>query len=143
MPVVKLAGGILICKMGWEMMSSKNTVNDNSTTLDPDQKDALNSRLFFPLTFPMTVGAGTISVIFTLSAQSNEKSIWEYVFHTSSILVAVVTLCVLIFFIYSNTDLLMKRLGQKNSNIVNRIMSFLIFCVGLQIASSGILALIK
>lgn len=143
-PVVKFAGGIMICKIGWEMISGKAPADDNSSgTVDPNKANTLSSKIFFPLTFPITCGAGTISVLFTLSAHGTEKTFSQYMIDVSSILISVIAMCVLVFFMYANTDWLIKKLGPKNEMIVNQIMSFLIFCVGLQIASSGIMGFIN
>lgn len=139
-PVVKLAGGIMICKIGWDLLSDKSD-SDASTSGEIAQgTQDISTKIFYPITFPMTAGAGTVSVLFTLSAHGGKQSILEYVLNMSSILIAIVLLCVMVFFMYLNTDSLMSRMGSKNSVVVNRVMAFLIFCVGLQIAYDGISA---
>jgi multiple antibiotic resistance protein len=35
-PVVQIAGGILICKMGWQLLSSNNDVKPKEETKSPD-----------------------------------------------------------------------------------------------------------
>ncbi|WP_316801988.1 MarC family protein [Pedobacter nototheniae] len=145
-PVIQLAGGIMICKMGWEFLSS----DDNAKT-DSDPTDALpkseyhniENKLFYPITFPVTTGAGTLSVLFTLSAHSATKNFTEYLINTGAIILAVIVMCILIYIFYLNTKRIINYLGSSGEKIINRITAFLIFCVGLQIAISGIEALIK
>ncbi|WP_121248106.1 MarC family protein [Mucilaginibacter phyllosphaerae] len=146
-PVVQLAGGIMICKIGWEFLSS----DEGSTNPEdmPDLKTKVSAyshivnKLFYPISFPMTTGAGTISVIFTLSAHGDTFGSREYYLNTLAILVAILAICVLIYIFYLNTKSIINYLGTNGENIVNRISAFLIFCVGLQIAVSGLKALFK
>lgn len=145
-PVIQLAGGIMICKMGWEFLSAKDDNTSKETTNSDQNGAALNEKidgkLFYPVTFPVTTGAGTISVLFTLSAHSAASDISHYLVNTSAIIIAIVVMCILIYFFYLNTKRITNYLGDSGRNIVSRITSFLIFCVGLQIAVSGIQNLI-
>lgn len=146
-PIVQLAGGIMICKMGWEFLSSdKESEQDETITKGNDGELyllSLQKKLFYPITFPITTGAGTISVLFTLSAHSASASMSSYLINTGAILVAIIFMCILIYIFYLNTKTLINYLGSNGEKIINRITAFLIFCVGLQIAVSGISKLIK
>jgi multiple antibiotic resistance protein len=146
-PVVQLAGGIMICKIGWEFLSSDRKNDEAGAKVE--EADKLSSyvyveeKLFYPVTFPVTTGAGTISVLFTLSAHSARANVTEYLINTGAILLAIVFMCVLIYVFYLNTKTIISYLGSKGEEIINRISAFLIFCVGLQIAITGITSLLK
>ncbi len=145
-PIIQLAGGIMICKIGWDFLSPTNTediANPTNGKNDLNPETAIENKLFYPITFPITAGAGTISVLFTLSAHSYGKDISQYLIYTSSILLAVIGICLLVFICYVNANRLINYLGSHREKIVNSIMAFLIFCVGLQIAVEGIKKLIK
>lgn len=144
-PVIQLAGGIMICKMGWEFLSSDK--KDEAKAQNTGAQDIIGGykniedKLFYPITFPVTTGAGTISVLFTLSAHSATKNIQGYFVNTGAILLAIVIMCLLVYIFYLNTKTIINYLGSNGETIVNRITAFLIFCVGLQIAITGIRAL--
>jgi multiple antibiotic resistance protein len=144
-PVIQLAGGIMICKMGWESLSSDNHMNDEKTGPDEEVKvhDSIDDKLFYPITFPVTAGAGTISVLFTLSAHSARTDFTSYLVGTGAILLAIIFTCILVYIFYLNTKTIINYLGSRGEMIVNRLSAFLIFCVGLQIAISGITSLVK
>ena len=91
----------------------------------------------------MTTGAGTISVLFTLSAHGKSNDFTGYLINVGALLISVVGICLLIYFFYVNANRLINYIGSHNEKIVNRLMAFLIFCVGLQIAVEGINNLIK
>lgn len=147
-PVVQLAGGIMICKMGWEFLSGneEKTPTETEETNESEPFAAykhIKDKLFYPITFPATTGAGTISVLFTLSAHSTTVGSMDYYLNIAAILVSIIAMCILIYLFYLNTKTLIHFLGQNGENIVNRISAFLIFCVGLQIASTGLKELFK
>ena len=145
-PVIQLAGGIMICKIGWEFLSA----DDKEVPDKPQPKKVENeeipsaaNKLFYPITFPITTGAGTIAVLFTLSASGANADISVYLFNVCALLVSIIGICILIFIFYLNTNRLISYIGERNEQIINRFMAFLIFCVGLQIAAGGISNLIK
>jgi multiple antibiotic resistance protein len=147
-PIVQLAGGIMICKIGWEFLSSDKK-EETEDVVDPSQTPNLSAyksiqnKLFYPITFPITAGAGTISVLFTLSAHSESGSHSDYLINASAILCAILFICFLIYLFYVNIERLIHILGDSGEMIVNRITAFLIFCVGLQIALTGLKVLFK
>ena len=145
-PIIQLAGGIMICKIGWDFLSSdtQETPAVNSTEkIQLDKIKVIENKLFYPITFPITAGAGTIAVLFTLSAQSADKDLSVYLVNMAALFVSVIGICILIFVFYLNTNRLISYIGTHNEEIINRIIAFLIFCVGLQIAAGGITHLIK
>lgn len=143
-PIIQLAGGTMICKTGWDFLApSKQNITEKSIGKDENLSQQIESKLFYPITFPITTGAGTISVLFTLSAHGASQNISQYLINTSGILIAVTAMCLLVFICYTNAHRLIKYLGSQREKIINNIMAFLIFCVGLQIAVEGITQIIK
>ncbi|MBS1599957.1 MAG: NAAT family transporter [Bacteroidetes bacterium] len=142
-PVIQVAGGTMICKMGWEMLSAKKKENEagGGHIASPSGLAAIEDKLFYPITFPITTGAGTMSVLFTLSAHSASEDTTEYLINTSAIILSIIIMCVLVYIFYLNTKTIISFLGANGETIVNRISAFLIFCVGLQIATTGIKSL--
>ncbi|WP_367187152.1 MarC family protein [Mucilaginibacter sp.] len=84
----------------------------------------------------------SISVLFTLSAHSAAADTKQYLFNTGAVFISIVCVCVLIYVFYLNTKTIIGYLGSHGEKIVNRITAFLIFCVGLQIAVTGIKSLL-
>jgi multiple antibiotic resistance protein len=141
-PVVQLAGGIMICKMGWEFLSSdKDASADSSSDVDGAKPRNIDNQLFYPLTFPLTTGAGTISVLLTLSAHGADTDLRQMLFNMGAIMLAIVLMCVLVYVFFLNTQRIERYLGSQGEQIFNRLIAFFIFCVGLQIAVTGAKAL--
>ncbi len=143
-PVVRLAGGIVIFMIGWRMLSSNNSEEEvDSNNAQSKPQDHISTLLLYPITFPMTAGAGAISVLLTLSSHSTDKGIGDYLLNTAAIVVALILICILIFVLFSNTNKIIERLGEQNKVVVNKIFAFLIMCVAIEIASTGIIELFK
>jgi multiple antibiotic resistance protein len=145
-PIIQLAGGIMICKIGWEHLTADNSGDTRKASIgdtDVKQKAVVENTLFYPITFPITTGAGTMAVLFTLSAQVQVTDFSQYALNMGALLVAVLGICILIFFFDLNTNSVINYIGSHNEKIINRLMAFLTFCVGLQIAVGGITHLVK
>jgi multiple antibiotic resistance protein len=143
LPVVRIAGGILICRTGWQMLSPGDASNQSAETSRPDQHKDMEDILFYPMAFPMTTGAGTISVLLTLSAHGHIDAWIPHLLNLSAIFLAVILMSILIYVCYAFTPKILGRLGARGQQIVNRLSAFVVFCVGLQIAATGLQLLLE
>lgn len=146
-PVVQLAGGIMICRSGWQLLSpgggaASAEQGGDADVLAAEQRE-IDDLLFFPLTFPLTTGAGTIAVLLTLSAHGADTDLARQALHMSAIMLAVIAMCTMVYVLFLNTRHLRNYLGSRGEAIVNRLIAFFIFCVGLQIATTGAKALFQ
>ena len=76
LPVVQVAGGLVLASMGWGLL------NQHEVQADPDRTQvaetsfgSLQQKVFYPLTFPVTAGPGCIVVMLTLSAHASVKGV--------------------------------------------------------------------
>jgi len=144
LPVVQVAGGILICQMGFQLLSADNQTNTSKESSAPEtHHENIEDSLFYPMAFPMTTGAGTISVLLTLSAHGHDNNFSQHLINLSALFLAVLFMCLMVYICYAFTPALLGRLGARGELIINRLSAFLVFCVGIQIASVGLTSLIK
>jgi len=143
LPIVRIAGGILICRTGWQMLSPDDKSNSSAERSSPDRPKDVEDILFYPMAFPMTTGAGTIAVLLTLSAQAHDKAWIPHLINLSAIILAIFLMSVLIFICYASTTRILRKLGARGAQIVNRLGAFFVFCVGLQIVANGLQPLLK
>ncbi len=144
LPVVQVAGGILICHMGWQLLSAKKSDTDAEKAPQPDTRSRnIEDILFYPLAFPMTAGAGTIAVLLTLSAHAHDGDYEAYFVNLSALVIAIVMMSFAIFVSYASTPTLVKKLGTRGETILSQLSAFLVFCVGIQIISEGVLKLMR
>jgi multiple antibiotic resistance protein len=65
-PVVRVAGGMLVTAMGWKLLSEGGGASHEPLQDAADAGVANDS--FYPLTLPLTVGPGAISVALTIGS---------------------------------------------------------------------------
>ena len=139
-PVLRVAGGIVISMSGWRMLNEPDaTETRRNETPSPRSIDAPPSRLaFYPLTMPLTTGPGTISVAVSLGASRPGG------FHVPALLAffvetltAVALLALIIYGLYRNSARLADLIGPTGTTIIVRLSAFLLFCIGIQVLWNG------
>src|SRR5271165_6116967 len=73
-PVVQVGGGLVVMSAGWKMLNQNDEDESRQDVhRNVDMRD-LFSKAFYPLTLPLTVGPGSISVAITLGANEPHES---------------------------------------------------------------------
>lgn len=140
-PAIQVAGGIIICKTGYDMLSAPEAGASPISSAESKTMNhgALEDKLFYPLSFPICLGPGSISVIFTLMASGQKQGDWfasgiQY----AIIAAAIVVMLLLLYFILLHGLRLMKKLRRSGNLIIGKFIAFITFCVGIQIIIKGI-----
>lgn len=142
--IIQLGGGIIICKTGWDFLNNEDDDREKTEKLKKDFTDTnIADKLFYPITFPLTTGAGTISVLLTLSAHTQAEKMNNYYINSAAILISIALMCVLIYISYLNIRRVLHFLGPHGEGVLKKICAFLVFCVGLQIGFTGLKALLN
>ena len=143
LPVVQVGGGLLVISTAWAMLNQKDEqgpmVKKAPRNLSPRD---ISTRAFYPLTLPLTVGPGSISVAITLGA--NERhSLGLDIASLISALVGSALLALTIYFSYRFAERLEQWLGETAMNVILRLSSFILLCIGVQIVWNGVSALLR
>ncbi len=139
-PVIQIGGGIIICKTGLELLSSSvPNSGDTNNTISKINMDEIEQKLFYPIAFPIVVGAGSISVIFTLTANATIKGdlLYTSINYLFIALAIFAMLAILAAFLLQGRRIL-KRLGKSGNLVINKLIAFITFCIGIQIIVTGI-----
>src|SRR5215469_8354149 len=94
LPVVQVGGGMVLVVMGWATLM-KEEASDAITRRSIHQQDVLQ-RAFYPLTLPLTVGPGSISVAITLGANAAHS----HALHPLTVLAALIGLVLIALSIF-------------------------------------------
>jgi len=141
--VVQIAGGLVLASTGWRLL---NQENDSPRS---EQQVTLNAALqsaFYPLTLPLTVGPGCISVSITIGAHLRQLSRDRYLFRLPlflSALTGMALVCILVWLCYGNAGKLVKFLGPTGTTIVTRLSSFILMAIGVQIMCNGVSSVMR
>jgi len=134
---VQVAGGAVVCWLAWSLLTSRDT---GDQPLHPAGAKVMavdwHPRAFYPLTMPLTVGPGSMSVALTLGAHTGgtlRSEIGTAVANTIGI--AIVALSVYLCYRYG--EAIARRVGRTATVVVLRLSAFLLLCIGVHIAWSG------
>jgi multiple antibiotic resistance protein len=137
-PVLRVAGGIVIAVAGWNLLQA--SVED-SNEAGPDsiashRNDSWRTKLFYPLTLPVTVGPGAISVAIALGTGSPREGLQPV--HFIGVGVALALLCISIYVCVRFAGHIARLLGTSGTEVAMRLFAFAIFCIGVQILWLGL-----
>ena len=130
----RITGGLLILKVGFDMINSKPK---DAATITTSAEATDTGFAISPLATPILVGPGTLSTAVSFVGVSNkiENSI---IIICSSGIILMFTYFV---FIYSTT--LVRIIGKEALNVVTKIMGLLIGSIGIQMIITSIEQLVK
>jgi multiple antibiotic resistance protein len=145
LPVVQVAGGLVLASMGWTLLNQQETAaSPDRTAIREDGFLSLEQQVFYPLTFPVTVGPGCIVVMLTLSAHASMKAgVLENVMSHLGISLAMVALSLTVFVCYRYAPKITQRISPETSHGILRIIAFVLLCIGVQITWNGVETLLK
>ena len=142
LPVVQVGGGLVVVSTGWSLL--RRTDDDGATE---DAKRPCNEanymrQAFYPLTMPLTVGPGSIAVAITVGANRTEGSEWRWPV-IAGLLIGAVLIAGSIYLSYRFAERLAAALGDAAMNVIIRLSSFILVCIGVQISWNGLSALLR
>ena len=140
LPVVQLSGGLVLTATGWTMLKQPDETERSEVKTSVQTPDALR-RAFYPLTLPLTVGPGSISVAITLGANAARPGHIDTVAIVAA-LVGSVLLALSIYLCYAFADRAARILGPTATIVFTRLSAFLLLCIGVQIMWNGISGLL-
>ena len=146
--ILQLMGGCVLVAMGWSMLNKQEDKRDSK---EPGIRQAAEfcaanyweSRAFYPLTFPITVGPGSLAVMLTLSGTAKELALSDRLFAFGGLLLSLVLMSVLIYLFYAYAPRAANWIPEGAAQGIMRIVAFLLLCIGGQIAWHGFEALLK
>lgn len=141
LPVVQVAGGLVVVANGWALLRSP-AAGDGESVNKPCRESDYMRQAFYPLTLPLTVGPGSISTAITVGANRPSGGQWHWqlitgLFIGAAVIAASVWLC------YQFAERIARILGETAMNVVLRLSSFILVCIGVQIVWNGASALLR
>jgi multiple antibiotic resistance protein len=142
LPVVQVGGGLVLASTGWAMLKQKDEDSTKTDVHRTVNTENLSSQAFYPLTLPLTVGPGSISVAITLGANEPHGH-GLLLYSIVGAVVGAVLIAASVYLCYAFADRLARALGQTAMNVIMRLSSFLLVCIGVQIIWNGMSSLLK
>ena len=123
----RIAGGIVLAHIAWSMLNGQSIASHQGTDDEKDHMQELTQLAFYPLTFPIIVGPGTIASIIIYTGQSN-------VFLVGGVLVGIIFLLALVFYFAAFFG---KILSDTMRVIMTRLMGMILLAIAVEMVASG------
>jgi multiple antibiotic resistance protein len=148
LPIVQLSGGIVIAAMGWSVLNEKDAIADYRNKEEETevrgeiQTRNLEQKAFYPFTFPVTSGPGTLVALLTITAHISHRVISRDILAHVGVFLAVIVLSVLVYFCYAYAPKISKAIPPSTAHGILRVIAFILLCIGVQIAWNGLAVLL-
>jgi multiple antibiotic resistance protein len=133
LPVLRIGGGLAVASFGWRLLR-----DGAAPTHAPDEVDETGPvDAFYPLTMPLPVGPGSISVAIALGAQRPQGGLADIALLGGAAVAGLAAIALTVFFCYRFADRMVAVLGASGINVLVRLSAFILLCIGIQIIWSG------
>ncbi|MFT4303030.1 MAG: MarC family protein [Candidatus Woesearchaeota archaeon] len=140
----RIAGGLLITKVGFGMLSSKNDGREQITEEKDMEKEAIQKEdvSLVPLAIPMLSGPGAMTTAIVLM---NETGGWKAtsIWYVIALIAAILTVCIVSYIILRQSVVVQKYIGKNEQAVIDKIMGLIVLVVGIQFIINGIIGIIN
>jgi multiple antibiotic resistance protein len=136
LPAVRIGGGLVVTAFGWKLLNSdarpdKDHAETGPVSTIPDS--------FYPLTMPLTVGPGSISVAITLGSQRPKfTDLAHLALLEGAAISGILAIVATVYLCYRFAEGTVAALGTTGTNVVVRLSAFIMLCIGIQFIWSGL-----
>jgi small neutral amino acid transporter SnatA (MarC family) len=141
LPVVQVGGGLIVIATGRAMLKQKEENDRDKVGRKYPSADVLG-QAFYPLTLPLTVGPGSISIAITLRA-NEPRHLGANLLMILAAAIGCALLAITIYLCYGFADRLAVVIGTTGMNVVLKLSSFLLVCIGVEIFWNGLSKLLS
>ena len=133
----------MITALGWGMLNQPDaqataqSKQDEADACLDNRRSELLQKSFYPFTFPVTSGPGTLVVTLTLSAHASHTILLDNVQSLVGVFLAIVVLSVAVYFCYAYAPRITRAVSPSTVHGILRVMAFIVLSIGVQIAWNG------
>lgn len=137
-PVVQLSGGLVVASIGWRMLGQADTRTSAPVPGTAHSTASIESKLFYPYTFPTTVGPGALAIVMAFGAHIDHKgSFIETLTERGGVIIGILAIALVTGVLYRRLKLITTKFSQTGVQALTRILAFFVFCIGVGIAWEG------
>lgn len=125
-PAFKIAGGILIFFVGFEMLQSKKSNVKHLKNTNVDENIAVS-----PLAIPILAGPGTIVTAMNFVSDGTYM-------HIGLVVLIFGLMCLLTYITFRLSNIIEKKIGENVISVIGKIMGLIIAIIGTSMVIEGI-----
>lgn len=128
----RIAGGMVLTTIAWSMLNGSQHKSHEGNDQEKKEIKDLSSLAFYPMTFPMIVGPGTIATIIIFTSHADTMT---DMLATGGVLAAILVLLFIVLFFASTIG---EHLSQTLRSIVTRLMGMILLAIAVDMVIGGI-----
>lgn len=145
LPIVRVSGGLIVATTAWGLLHAQHLTSEHKVEMAQAlTADRVQIQGFYPLTFPLTCGPGSIAAAITVGASLHEgRGLSVSLASFSGALAATMLIGLLVTLTFRYAGRLLRPLGEVGLVVFLRLSAFILLCVGVQIMWTGVTELVR
>ncbi len=141
LPVVRIVGGLVITALGWKLLTQEQWSDHPSQEVPAAAMERAGA--FYPLTMPLTVGPGSMSVAISIGSHKPVSTLHlaDFALYGVGATTGLIAVGASIYVAYRFAGNLTRFLGASGVEVLLRLSAFILMCIGVEFLWSGYLAL--
>lgn len=127
----RIAGGLVLGHIAWTMLNGKEAPSHHGTATEQDQMKDLSGLAFYPITFPMIVGPGTIATLIIYAGHAKGLGELLEVGAVAGVILA------LLFAVLFFAGAFGKVLSTTMRVIMTRLMGMILLAIAVEMIVAG------
>jgi multiple antibiotic resistance protein len=138
LPVVRIGGGLVVISFAWKLLHAEDELADQRAA-DGAARPVSPTDAFYPLTLPLTVGPGSISVAITLGSRrpTAAANLADLALLGGAAVAGLLAIALTIYVCYRFAERIVAALGETGTNVLVRLSAFILLCIGIEIVWNG------
>lgn len=139
LPIVRVGGGMIVAATAWRLLTATHATVDSRTELaESFTSDMARRQAFYPLTFPVSCGPGSIAAAITVGVSLADTRLSISLARMGGGVLALLAIGLLVYLAFRYAQQLLKPLGEAGTVIFLRLTAFILLCLGVQIVWDGV-----
>jgi multiple antibiotic resistance protein len=137
LPIVQLSGGLVVASLGWDLLRQNDTARASASGQVAVSAESLAHKLFYPYTFPTTVGPGGLAVAMTFGANVDRGNQLLATMERLGAVAGIAAIAVTTGVCYARLKWITAKVSPAGAQALSKILAFFVLSIGVGIAWQG------
>lgn len=130
----RVAGGLVVAGVAWSMLNGQRIDSHQGSDKEQAHLARMDAFAFYPLTFPMVVGPGTIATLFIYAANADTNA------RRLTIVVVIAAVLALMALVLYFASVFGRVLSETMRVIMTRLMGMILLAIAVSMVFTGLKA---
>jgi multiple antibiotic resistance protein len=136
--IVRVGGGLLVISIAWRLLTTNESASPRAERIAENYTPEMVKRhAFYPLSFPITCGPGSLATVITVGASLSDPSLTIAAARTAGAACGLGVVALIVLLCYRFAQRLLRPLGESGTVVFLQLSAFILLCLGIQILWEG------